>query len=97
MQAELGGTLTPALHGSGYAIEALQAILEHLFNKGLHRVSAECDTRNTPSARLMERAGFQLEGRRPEFTQNINTGEWTDTLLFGLLASRWRKLTARST
>ncbi|MGW4983924.1 GNAT family N-acetyltransferase [Streptomyces mirabilis] len=95
MQAELGGTLTPALHGSGYAIEALQAILEHLFfNKGLHRVSAECDTRNTPSGRLLERAGFQPEGRRPEFTQNINTGEWTDTLLFGLLASRWRELTA---
>ncbi|MFI1169656.1 GNAT family N-acetyltransferase [Streptomyces sp. NPDC020801] len=90
MQAELGGTLRPALHGSGYALEVMQAILEHLFDKGLHRVSAECDARNTPSARLMERAGFQLEGRRPEFTRNINTGEWTDTLLFGLLASRWK-------
>ncbi|MDF3141807.1 MULTISPECIES: GNAT family N-acetyltransferase [unclassified Streptomyces] len=97
MQAELGITLRPDLHRRGYALEAVQAILEYLFTKGLHRVSADCDTRNSPSARLLERAGFQLEGQRPEFTRNINTGEWTDTLLFGLLASRWRELTARGT
>lgn len=91
MQAVLGVTLRPDLHGQGYATEAVRAILEHLFsNKGHHRVSAECDTRNTASARLLQRVGFQLEGRRPEFTRNINTGEWTDTLLFGLLASRWK-------
>ncbi|MFC5148908.1 GNAT family N-acetyltransferase [Streptomyces aureoversilis] len=90
MQADLGYTLAPALHGQGYAIEAVRAVLGHLFRQGLHRVSAECDTRNTPSARLLERAGFTLEGRRPEFTMNINTGEWTDTLLYGLLARHWR-------
>ncbi len=66
----------------------------HLFRRGLHRVSAEVDARNTPSARLLERVGFELEGRRPGFTLNINTGEWADTLLYGLLASRWKKLTA---
>jgi RimJ/RimL family protein N-acetyltransferase len=66
-------------------------VLGHLFRRGLHRVCAECDARNTPSARLLERVGFDLEGRRPEFTLNINTGKWTDTLLYGLLASRWQK------
>lgn len=95
MQAELGITLAPARHGSGYALETVQAALEHLFGQGVHRVSAECDTRNVPSVRLLKRAGFQLEGERPEFTRNINTGEWTDTLLFGLLASRWREPTSR--
>ncbi|MGW4750396.1 GNAT family N-acetyltransferase [Streptomyces sp. NPDC004290] len=97
LQAELGFTLRPDLHGRGYATEAVQTILEHLFSKELHRVSAECDTRNTASARLLERTGFQIEGRRPEFTRNINTGEWTDTLLFGLLASQWKTLAARDT
>ncbi|MEU1630637.1 GNAT family protein [Streptomyces sp. NPDC020096] len=91
LQADLGYTLAPALHCQGYATEAVRAVLGHLFRRGLHRVSAECDARNTPSARLLERVGFDLEGRRPEFTLHINTGEWTDTLLYGLLASRWQK------
>ncbi|MFI0717311.1 hypothetical protein ACH4SK_43535 [Streptomyces inhibens] len=44
-----------------------------------------------PLSRLLERVGFVLEGRRPEFTLNISTGEWTDTLLYSLRASRWQK------
>ncbi|MEU9116426.1 GNAT family protein [Streptomyces sp. NPDC048483] len=50
-----------------------------LFGRVLHRVSAECDVRGAPSARLLERVDFDLEGRRPEFTLNIDTGEWADT------------------
>ncbi|MFF3277185.1 GNAT family N-acetyltransferase [Streptomyces chrestomyceticus] len=92
LQADLGYTLAPALHGQGYATEAVRAVLSHLFVRGLHRVSAECNASNLPSSRLLERVGFDLEGRRPEFTLNLNTGEWTDTLLYGLLASRWPNL-----
>ncbi|WP_407842169.1 GNAT family N-acetyltransferase (plasmid) [Streptomyces sp. DSM 116496] len=88
MQAELGGTLTPALHGQGYAIEALHGILGHLFCRGLHHVRAECDARNTASARLLERAGFDLEGRSTESLWQ--RGEWSDCLLFGLLARNWK-------
>ncbi|WP_367140998.1 MULTISPECIES: GNAT family N-acetyltransferase [Streptomyces] len=95
LQADLGYTLTPALHGQGYATEAVRAVLGHLFHHGLHRVSAECDARNAPSARLLERVGFALEGRRAEFTLNINTGEWTDTLLYGLLARHWQSMHSR--
>ncbi|MCT9081311.1 GNAT family N-acetyltransferase [Streptomyces fulvoviolaceus] len=95
-QADLGFTLAPHLHRQGYATEAVQAVIRHLFARGLHRVSAECDARNTASARLLERNGFQREGRRPEFTRNINTGEWTDTLLYGLLARDWSDLISPS-
>ncbi|MEV6785490.1 GNAT family protein [Streptomyces sp. NPDC051098] len=90
MQAELGYTLAAERQGRGYATEALRAVLDDLFTQGLRRVSAECDARNTPSARLLERLGFQLEGRRPEYTWI--KGEWTDDLLFGLPAERWRTL-----
>jgi RimJ/RimL family protein N-acetyltransferase len=90
-QAELGFTLAPRWQGQGYASEAVRAVLQDLFERrGLHRVSAECDARNLRSARLLERAGFQQEGRRPEFTWI--KGEWTDDLLFGLLSSRWAQL-----
>ncbi|MFE0379300.1 GNAT family N-acetyltransferase [Streptomyces inhibens] len=88
--ADLGYTLALALYGQGYATEAVRAVLGHLFRRGLRRVSAECDARNIPSARLLERVGFDLEGRRPEFT-HINTGEWTDILFYGLPAGRWQK------
>jgi RimJ/RimL family protein N-acetyltransferase len=89
MQADLGFTLAAGRQGHGYASEAVPAVLDHLFGHGLHRVSAECDARNERSARLLERVGFQREGYRPECTWL--KGEWTDDILFGLLASQWRK------
>lgn len=85
MQAEIGYTLALPHQGFGYATEAVGRMLEHLFtDRGLHRVSAECDARNTRSALLLERLGFRREGHRVEHT--FIKGEWTDDLLFGLLA-----------
>jgi aminoglycoside 6'-N-acetyltransferase len=89
MQAEIGFTLAPAYQGHGYAAEAVRRILDHLFTaEGLQRVSAECDARNERSARLLERVGFRPEGRRARNTWI--KGEWTDDLLFGLLADDWK-------
>ena len=91
MQADLGFTLAAEYQGRGYAAEAVWAVLHELFVlRGMRRVSAECDARNLASARLLERVGFQLEGRRPAFTWI--KGEWTDDLLYGLLAERWSQL-----
>ena len=59
-------------------------MLDRVFAAGVRRVSAECDARNTASARLLERLGFGLEGHRRGHTWI--KGEWTDDLLFGLLA-----------
>jgi len=85
LQADIGYTLAPAHQGHGYATEAVRRMLRHLFaDRGLHRVSAECDARNERSAKLLARLGFRREGHRVEHTW-IN-GEWTDDLLFGLLA-----------
>ena len=84
MQAEIGYTFAPGWQGRGYATEAVRAVLDHLFHvKGLHRVSAECDARNVASSRVLERAGFQREGRLRQHTWI--KGEWTDDLLYGLL------------
>ena len=86
MQAELGFTLSPAYQGQGYATEAVRGLLDHLFvDWNLHRVSAECDARNTASARLLKRVGFKQEGLR--LSNTWFKGEWTDDLLFGLLRS----------
>jgi RimJ/RimL family protein N-acetyltransferase len=94
MQACVGFTLAAAYQGQGYATEAVRAVLRDLLGRrGLHRVSAECDARNSSSARLLERVGFQREGLRARYTWI--KGEWTDDLLYGLLADRWAELDGR--
>ena len=84
----LGFTLATAYQGRGYATEAVRCVLTRLFASGLRRVSAECDARNKASAKLLERLGFRREGLRVEHTWI--KGEWTDDVLFGLLARDWR-------
>jgi RimJ/RimL family protein N-acetyltransferase len=89
MQAEIGFTLAPAHQGQGYATEAVHAVLDRLFRvQGLHKVTGECDARNTASAQLMERLGFTREGLLRQ--QTYIKGEWTDDLLYGLLATEWQ-------
>jgi RimJ/RimL family protein N-acetyltransferase len=94
MQAEIGFTLAAAFQGRGYATETVGAVVRHLLTtRRLRRLSAECDARNTASARLLERVGFQREGLRRQHTWI--KGEWTDDLLFGLLAADYDVASAK--
>jgi RimJ/RimL family protein N-acetyltransferase len=87
-QAEIGFTLATAYQKRGYATEAVAAVLDRLFRvQGLHKVTGECDARNRNSAALMERLGFSREGHLRQ--QTWIKGEWTDDLIYGLLAEEW--------
>jgi aminoglycoside 6'-N-acetyltransferase len=87
-QAELGFTFAPEFQGHGYATEAVARLVRFLLvEEGLHRLSAACDGRNVRSARLLERVGFRREGHLVRSTWI--KGEWTDDVLFGLLASEF--------
>lgn len=89
MQAEIGFTLAGEHQRRGYATEAVRAVLDRLFREQrLHKVTGECDARNVASAGLLERLGFTREGRLRQ--QTYIKGEWTDDLLYGLLATEWR-------
>ncbi|MDF2260904.1 GNAT family N-acetyltransferase [Streptantibioticus ferralitis] len=91
VQAMLGFTVKADRQRHGYATEAVRAVLRDLFERrGLHRVSAECDTRNLRSARLLERVGFQLEGPSDQWFKD----EWTEGFLYGLNGDRWGQPTA---
>jgi RimJ/RimL family protein N-acetyltransferase len=91
MQAEIGFTLSAQWQGRGLAFEAVQRILHRLFIEAhLRRVSAECDARNVRSAHLLEHLGFRREGYRPAYTWI--KGEWTDDVLYGLLAEDWPEI-----
>jgi RimJ/RimL family protein N-acetyltransferase len=87
-QAEIGYTVAAAYQRRGYATEAVGAVLDRLFRvQGLHKVTGECDARNVASAALLERLGFTREGHLRQ--QTWIKGEWTDDLIYGLLADEW--------
>ena len=85
-KAEIGWVLDPAAGGHGFASEAAIAVLNMAFDDcELRRVVAQMDARNTASARLAERIGMKREAHlRQDWWSK---GEWTDTLVFGMLAS----------
>ena len=61
--AGLGYAINPDFQCHGYATEAALALIRYAFEGlGLSVVYAECDTRNLPSRRVMEKAGMKLAG-----------------------------------
>jgi [ribosomal protein S5]-alanine N-acetyltransferase len=88
-RAELGYALGRAHWGQGLMSEALTALLDFAFDGlMLHRLEADTDPRNLPSLRLLERLGFQHEGRLRE-RWHVG-GETQDTAFYGLLGREWR-------
>lgn len=94
--ASLGYCLGEAAWGHGFATEAAGALLAWAFDTlDLNRVQAEADTRNAPSARVLEKLGFRLEGTLRE--DCVVNGDVSDSWVFGLLRREWRPLSAPST
>jgi RimJ/RimL family protein N-acetyltransferase len=88
---EVGYVLDPAYAGRGYATEGAALIVDLAFTGlGAHRVSGRLDARNTASARVLEKLGMRREGL---FIENEYVkGEWTDELVYAILAPEWRAL-----
>jgi RimJ/RimL family protein N-acetyltransferase len=88
-EAMLWYELHPAHWGCGHASEAVAALLDFGFGQlNLHRIWADCDPRNAPSCRVVERLGMKLEGRLRE--NYWLKGEWCSTSLYAILAVEWR-------
>ena len=88
---EVGYVFDPAYAGHGYATEGTAMIVELAFSGlGAHRVSGRLDARNDPSAGVLERLGMRREAN---FIENEYVkGEWTDELVYAILAPEWRAL-----
>ena len=87
--ASLGYCYSESAWGHGYATEAARALLAWGFDAmHLNRVQAETDTRNTASARVLDKLGFVREGTLRE--DCIVDGEVSDSWVYGLLSRDWR-------
>lgn len=82
--AEIGFSFNKNYSGQGYATEAAHTLFDYLFiDKNLHRITANCDARNSASAKLCERVGMRKEAH---FIKDFwNKGEWTDSYIFAVL------------
>lgn len=80
-QVEIGWVFDPDHAGRGYATEAAEALMRHLFEgKGAHRVFARLDADNTASIRLCERLGMSKEAHLIE--NELWEGRWTSELIY---------------
>lgn len=85
---EIGYIVNKHFQRKGYATEALSAVIARAFSDGVHRVFAECDPRNIPSWKLLEKVGLRREAY---FKQNIyfhkdENGNpiWKDTFVYAM-------------
>ena len=82
---EIGYWCRTRFAGQGYVTEAVRGITAFAFEAlGARRLEIRCDSRNLPSARVAERAGFRLEG---ELRNNeLDTGgHLRDTLVYAMI------------
>ena len=92
-QGEVGFTFSPAVHGRGYATEAARELLRLGFEDlGMHRICGRLDGRNRASARVLEKLGMRREAWLVE--NEWVKGEWTDEMIYALLAHEWRERAA---
>jgi RimJ/RimL family protein N-acetyltransferase len=87
--------LAPDARGEGYATEGLSLLLDYAFDtRGLHHVVAEVFEFNDASRALVERLGFEQEGRLREHV--FARGEYHDVVQYGLLAEEWNSSASES-
>ena len=86
---EVGYIINRHYQQKGYAAEALSEVIAQAFREGAHRVYAECDPRNVPSWKLLEKVGFRREAHLKQniwFRRDENGAPvWKDTLIYAIL------------
>lgn len=85
-KAEIGFWLLPEFRGNGIVRESATEVLKYAFQKlDLHRIEAYVETKNTASARTLEKLDFRHEGRMTNC--EINNGEFISLDVYAKLKS----------
>ena len=86
--ATLGFNVAPWAQGKGVGRRGVALVLDRALGPGrLRRVEADCDVDNEASQRLLERLGFQREGRLRAFAA-MPKGR-RDFYLYSILSEEW--------
>ena len=86
---EVGYIINKDYQRRGYALEALNCIVDKALEVGVHRIYALCDPRNDASWMLLEKAGFTKEGvlkKNVYFKKDRNGNPiWKDTAVYSIV------------
>lgn len=88
--AEVGYTFAPKYWGRGYAVEALETVVEYLFEElKVTRVFGMLHPDNPASAMVLERTGFLFEGHTKSsfWLGDENSDDW----IYGLTRPDWER------
>ena len=84
---EIGYWCRTRFTGQGYITEAVRGITAFAFDTlGAKRVEIRCDSRNNPSVRVAQRAGFLLEGELRNNEVGTDGGP-RDTLIYAMTSA----------
>ncbi|WP_135364801.1 GNAT family N-acetyltransferase [Halosimplex halophilum] len=87
---EIGYWIAPAHQGNGYATAAAELLVDYCFaERRLHKVDARVLAFNDGSRAVLEKVGFEREGRRRD-TFYVD-GEYVDADLYGIVESEWER------
>lgn len=86
----IGYTLEPKNHGRGFATEATQRLVAHVFDAlEAERIEAEVFLGNDASRRVLEKCGFSQESVRRASV--VKRGERLDEWVYALTRADWRR------
>ena len=84
--ARLDVFIDPAVHRRGYGVDAITALVRHLFEReGHHRLTIDPAADNLAAIRCYAKAGFREVGVMRRYERGA-AGDWHDGLLMELLA-----------
>jgi [ribosomal protein S5]-alanine N-acetyltransferase len=80
-KAKVGYCISPEFRGKGLATEALKILTNYAFKKyNLTRIEAFCRTYNKSSAKVLEKAGYKLEGILRK--NKLKNGKYLDDMVW---------------
>jgi ribosomal-protein-alanine N-acetyltransferase len=89
-QLEIGFALIPTERKKGYCTEAVNIMIDYLFlAKNDVRIQAAANVDNEPCQRVLQKAGFQKEGRLRK--SYFIRGEWKDLFMYSILREEWKR------
>lgn len=90
LQAWINIQVSPSYQRNGVATEATLALLDFCFNDlALHRVKAQCDSRDVAARGLCEKVGMRCEGE--SLKDRLINSEWVNTVWYARLDEDHRK------
>lgn len=88
--AIVGYSADVAHQGLGYTTEATAAVVDYAFTSlNLHRIETSYGPTNAPSAKVLRKLGFSVEGYARDYL--FINGAWTDAILVSKINDRWRR------